>query len=61
MVHGVRGDFQDYRLARLVDERANWTVQVFQSGALPHFEQPQAFIEAYEAFLSGAHRAHGLS
>jgi len=51
MTHGVRGDFQDYRLTRLVANRSNWSVRVFQTGALPHFEQPEAFLQAYDAFL----------
>jgi pimeloyl-ACP methyl ester carboxylesterase len=56
MAHGVRGDFQDYRLARLLAERENWTVEVFQTGALPHFELPAAVIASYDAFIGGLPR-----
>lgn len=51
MTHGVRGDFQDYRLAPLMQARDNWTVQVFQTGALPHFERLDEFVSGYDAFL----------
>ncbi|CAN5844913.1 alpha/beta fold hydrolase [soil metagenome] len=54
LVHGVRGDFVDYTYAVMVDGRPNWLRQVFQTGALPHFEAPKDFIAAYDAFLSGA-------
>jgi pimeloyl-ACP methyl ester carboxylesterase len=51
MSHGVRGDFTDYRGTALVEGRSNWTFTVFQTGALPHFEQPDAFVAAYDRFL----------
>jgi pimeloyl-ACP methyl ester carboxylesterase len=54
MSHGVRGDFVDYSSAKEVDGRANWTVQVFPTGAMPHFEAKEQFIAAYDAFLAGA-------
>ena len=38
MSHGVRGDFVDYTNKTQVEGRANWTIQVFQTGAMPHFE-----------------------
>jgi pimeloyl-ACP methyl ester carboxylesterase len=53
LTHGVRGDFTDYRGTARLAGRANWRVQVFQSGALPHFEYPQEFCRDYEAFLQG--------
>jgi len=52
LVHGVRGDFVDYTYAVMVDQRPNWVRQVFPTGALPHFEDPGAFIAAYDAFLA---------
>jgi len=58
MVHGVRGDFQDYRLARLLRGRANWTLQVYSTGALPHFEALEEFVAGYDAFLRSVHGAH---
>jgi len=52
MSHGVRGDFTDYRDKTLVQGRPNWRFSVFATGALPYFEQPQAFLAALEAFLA---------
>ena len=50
--HGVRGDFTDYRqLGGLVAQRPNWTVDVFQTGAMPYFEMPDAFNTKLAAFL----------
>ncbi|MCW2315462.1 pimeloyl-ACP methyl ester carboxylesterase [Rhodoblastus acidophilus] len=52
MIHGVRGDFVDYRHKSLVERHANWSIDVFQSGAFPHFEMPDAFTRAYDGFLA---------
>ncbi|MCX7891303.1 MAG: alpha/beta hydrolase [Burkholderiales bacterium] len=52
MSHGVRGDFTDYRGKRAFEERPNWRFTVFDTGALPHFEAPRAFLAAYDAFLA---------
>ncbi len=52
LAHGTRGDFQDFRGADWVRGRSDWSVQAFSTGALPHFEQPQVFCEAYERFLA---------
>lgn len=54
MSHGVRGDFVDYSNKTAVEGRANWTIQVFETGAMPHFEARETFIAAYDAFLAGA-------
>ena len=54
MSHGVRGDFVDYTNKTEVEGRANWTIQVFPTGAMPHFEAKAEFIAAYDAFLAGA-------
>jgi pimeloyl-ACP methyl ester carboxylesterase len=51
MSHGVRGDFTDYRQKRLVEGRPNWRFTVFDSGALPFFENGEAFFTAWDAFL----------
>jgi pimeloyl-ACP methyl ester carboxylesterase len=51
MAHGVRGDFQDYRLKSTVEGKPNWSLHVYQTGALPHFEVPDAFARDYDAFL----------
>jgi len=54
MAHGVRGDFTDYSGKRIVESKPNWTIDVFQTGALPHFEVPEAFFAAYDRFLAAA-------
>ena len=50
-VHGVRGDFVDYRYERQIADRPNWTLQVLETGAFPHFEQLDRFSRSYDAFL----------
>jgi len=52
MSHGVRGDFTDYRGQALVQDRVNWRFSVFPTGALPHFEVPEAFCAACDGFLA---------
>ena len=54
MSHGVRGDFVDYSNETEVLGRANWNIEVFPTGAMPHFEAKAQFIAAYDAFLAGA-------
>jgi len=54
MVHGDRGDFVDYTNEALVKGRANWRLQQFPTGAMPHFEAKADFIKAYDAFLARA-------
>ena len=51
MSHGVRGDFTDYRGSAWVAARANWRISVFQTGALPHFEELEAFTADYARVL----------
>ena len=52
MSHGVRGDFTDYRGKVIVEARANWQFTVFPTGALPYFEVPEDFNNAYDRFLA---------
>jgi pimeloyl-ACP methyl ester carboxylesterase len=52
MCHGVRGDFTDYRQKDLVASRANWQLQVFPTGALPHFEVLGEFCAAFDSHLA---------
>ena len=52
LVHGVRGDFVDYKRKSEVAERPNWTIKVFETGALPHFERLDEVTAAYDAFLA---------
>lgn len=49
--HGVRGDFTNYTGMDRVTGGGNWTVTVFQTGAMPYFEVPDAFCAAFDAFL----------
>lgn len=52
MSHGVRGDFTDYRGKRLVEARPNWQFSTFATGALPYFELPGDFFDAFDRFLA---------
>lgn len=54
MVHGVRGDFVDYRYQAALACKPNWTFAVLPTGAMPHFEQPEEFCRQYDAFLAHA-------
>ena len=56
MSHGVRGDFADYRDKGVVEGRANWRISVFPTGALPYFEVPANFIQAFDEFLASTSR-----
>jgi pimeloyl-ACP methyl ester carboxylesterase len=51
MSHGVRGDFVDYRHEAEFAGNARWRLDVFPTGALPHFEQADEFARRYRAFL----------
>ena len=53
MPHATRGDFKDFSGADWAREADNWTVQPIEGGALPHFEVPEAFFAAADAFLNG--------
>ncbi len=48
--HGTRGDFKDFSEAGWARAKPNWTFDAFTSGALPHFEVPDPFFAALEAF-----------
>ena len=54
MSHGVRGDFTDYRGKVIVQGRPNWQFTVFSTGALPYFEVPEEFNNAYDRILAFA-------
>jgi pimeloyl-ACP methyl ester carboxylesterase len=57
MPHATRGDFKDFSEAGWAKARPNWTVQPFDSGALPHFERADEFLAAYDRFLEAARPA----
>jgi hypothetical protein len=50
----VRGDFTDYAQKTLVAGKPNWRITVFQTGALPYFEQTELFCADYQTFLDAA-------
>jgi pimeloyl-ACP methyl ester carboxylesterase len=52
--HGVRGDFVDYRRKDTVEGKPNWTVTIFPTGAMPHFEVLDEFVRTYDEFLARA-------
>jgi pimeloyl-ACP methyl ester carboxylesterase len=55
--HGVRGDFSRFpSLAPLV-ARQHWQLDVFPTGALPHFERLPEFLQRYESFLAALPRS----
>jgi pimeloyl-ACP methyl ester carboxylesterase len=52
MTHGTRGDFTDYSNKTKVEGRANWRINVMDTGAMPHFERTAEFIGLYDDFLA---------
>jgi len=52
MVHGVRGDFVDYRHKSAYIGLPNWAFDVMPTGALPYFERCDEFVALHDAFLS---------
>jgi pimeloyl-ACP methyl ester carboxylesterase len=48
MVHGVRGDFVDYRHMTRVADRPNWRIVTLESGAFPHFEMLHQVTRSYD-------------
>ncbi len=52
LCHGTRGDFKDFSCTDGITEQANWRTTVFETGAMPYFELPKAFIAAYDDFLT---------
>lgn len=54
LAHGTRGDFADFSGVDWARERPEWRVDAFDTGALPHFEDPERFFARYDAFLASA-------
>jgi pimeloyl-ACP methyl ester carboxylesterase len=54
LAHATRGDFRDFSDVDWARARANWSVEAFDTGALPHFEETAAFLETYDGFLAAA-------
>ena len=53
MSHGMYGDFTDYEGKSMLRGLDHWPVTVFDSGALPFFEEPGDFFAAFSSFLQG--------
>ncbi|MEM8682902.1 MAG: alpha/beta hydrolase [Pseudomonadota bacterium] len=53
LAHGTRGDFRDFSETGWTQQRSNWTVTSFDTGAIPYFEQHERFMNAYVEFLDG--------
>lgn len=51
VVHGTRGDFQDFSEADWAKARRNWRFVALDTGALPHFERLPEVLAAYRDFL----------
>lgn len=49
--HGTRGDFKDFSESEWAEARGNWQLEPFASGALVHYQVPEAFFPALDAFL----------
>ena len=50
VIHGIRGDFVDYRGLRNFAGNPRWTMEVFPTGALPHFEMLDDVLRSYAAW-----------
>jgi pimeloyl-ACP methyl ester carboxylesterase len=59
--HGVKGDFGDFSEAGWTEPRGNWRVEAYDTGALPHFEQPGPFMAAYAEFLAAPPQSSGVA
>jgi pimeloyl-ACP methyl ester carboxylesterase len=51
MIHGTKGDFSDFTNAVWTESRANWTRRIYETGALPHVEQPAEVAGRIQRFL----------
>ena len=60
LAYGTRGDFGDFSAVGWAKERANWTVEAYETGALPFFEKPEAFFQSYDRFLAEAPSPAGV-
>lgn len=50
--HGVRGDFTDFSKAEDYADKPNWRITELDTGALPYFEVPEAFIDGWKQFMA---------
>ncbi len=52
VLHGTKGDFKDFSESDWAKTRANWSFHFFDTGAMVHFEQPDAFMRVLDGFLA---------
>ena len=52
LAHGVHGDFTHFEGAQWLVGHNRWTLKVFDTGAMPYFEQPGAFFVAFDKFTA---------
>lgn len=50
LCHGRRGDYVDYKRLAEFGDRPQWTIRVFDTGALCYFERPDDVFAAYDDF-----------
>lgn len=55
VLHGTKGDFQDFSGIEWTRGRANWDVVPLDAGALPHFERLPEVMARYRPFLAQPH------
>ena len=51
LMHGTRGDFQDFSGVGWTGSRPNWRVRSYDTGAMVHFERLDEMLRDYRAFL----------
>lgn len=54
VMHATRGDFQDFSEADWARQRSNWRFHAYEAGALVQFEQLDALLRDYRAFLEAS-------
>lgn len=52
LLHGTRGDFQDFSEADWIADRPNWRRIALETGALPQFERLPEVLRQYRTFLA---------
>ena len=56
LAYGTRGQFSDFGGMDSITAKPNWTTQAFPTGALPYYEQPATFFDAYDQFLADVNK-----
>ena len=58
LAYGTRSDFSDAAARDIVEQHTASTVVSFDTGALPHFQQLDAFVAGYDRFLDTLDARH---